>query len=328
MSQNRLEISPMFWFTGRVLRRLATLKVLLLILGWLITISVVPSPSQTTNQADQVQSSSTNAAPGTTAPLSPTNAVPGTAAESNPQPLPVLTVGDKTFEAVILTGFDGKTAVISHAFGVKNIPVSQLSPDQIEALNRTSRKIKIALPGPPQGAATNQVASASSPAVPNDTPAPRQETHHVAATGAPLMTNASPAAAAVPAENPAAVAEAAASTEAMIQDFRSLGRDGEESGQEEAWTRVKIPGFVRVLAWAGFFMLFIGEVWLIGMAIHQTDSMTWALLIFFFNPVAGFIYWIFHIRAAALPYGIYAAGFLMLTIPMLHYQMGFFDLLM
>ncbi len=294
----------------------------LLGLVFLVATLVIPVFAQTTNPPGQVQSPVTNAAPGVAAPLSSTNAVAGAAAESNPQPLPTLVIGDKTFENVTLTGFDGTTVVISHAYGLKNLPASQLSPGQIEALNRTSAKIKIA----PPAAATNQVAAPTSP------PAPILQTNganQAAAPTPPPATNAPPATTPiVPAENPVAVAEAAASTEALIQEFRSLGRNGQESEQEESETRIKVPGFVRFLAWAGFFMLFIGEVWLIGMAIHQTDSMTWALLIFFFNPVAGFIYWMFHIRTAALPYGIYAAGFLMLTIPVLRYRMGFFDLLM
>jgi len=234
------------------------------------------------------------------------------------QPLNQLAVGDKTFEGVTLTGCNGQVVSFSHAFGVKDVALGDLSAAQIQALNGTTDKIQIPVPPTPPPAATNLVV---------DTPAAAAGQTNAIEQAAPL-TNAPPAAVPPPPEDPAVIASAAASTEAMIQDFKSLGRTGAEVDHGESESLVKVPGFVRVLAWAGFFMLFIGEAWLIGLAIHETDSMTWALLIFFFNPISGLVYCIFHIRSAALPYGLYAAGLMMLMIPILHYRMGFFELLM
>ena len=152
----------------------------------------------------------------------------------------------------------------------------------------------------------------------------------VAAPEPPPTTNAAPAVAetpAPPAENPAVVAEAAARTETMIQGFKSLSRSGSEMDHEDEPV-ARVSGTIRFLAWLGFFTAFIGQAWLIGIAIHETDSMTWALLIFFLNPIAGLIYWLLHIRTAAIPYAVYAGGFLTLTVIKIHYGMSFFQLLM
>jgi hypothetical protein len=241
----------------------------------------------------------------------PTNEVTGGLPASQPAPLPTLTVTEKTYENVSLTGFDGTTVVISHSAGVANLPVTVLKPDQIRMLNGTSEKIKVTVEAPPPPPA---------PVVP-----PIQS-----AEPRPADTNAVPAVVVPPVpppENPAIAAEAAAQTETMIQGFKSLSRSGSEIDHEDEPAR-RISGFIRFLAWLAFFTAFIGQAWLIGTAIHETDSMTWALLIFFLNPISGFVYWLLHMRTAAIPYAIYAGGFLTLTAIKIHYGMSFFQLLM
>lgn len=187
-----------------------------------------------------------------------TNAAPPTAAvaPAGPQPLPTLTVGAKTFEGVTLTGFNGKIVVISHAYGVKDFPVTELTPDQIDALNRTSEKIKIA-PPPAPAATTNAPPAAAaapvsgpSPAGVTNAPPPAAvmsgQFSAAVATNAVAQTAPPPQA---PAENPAAVAQAAARTESMIQDFKSVGRSENESEPEED-VPVRGPGVLRFLIWA------------------------------------------------------------------------------
>jgi len=201
---------------------------------------------QMTNQSSQTElPASINAAPGA-----------ATMESVGPRPLPSLIVGDKTFENVTLTGFDGKIVVVSHAYGVKNIPVEELTPDQIDALNRTSEKFKVTLPSalPPAAPATNAPPSTSatgmsrpSPAVQTNGPSPAAvmsgQSSTVVATNAVTQ---------VPVENPALVAQAAARTEAMIQDLKTVGRSENESEPEED-VPVRVPGVVRFLIWASCF---------------------------------------------------------------------------
>jgi hypothetical protein len=250
--------------------------------------------AQTTNAPSE--SVATNATTETSAPV------------VGPQPLATLIVGEKTFENVRLTGFDGKTVAISHAFGVKDIPLDALSSNQVEALNKTSEKIQIVPPA----------ANPSTNAPPSTASAPSTNAIPDAATSA-APTNAPPSAStnAAPAEvdDPDAQAKAAAATDAMIQEFKSLGRSGADPDDGEK-SEIKVPGFVRVLTWVGFFMILIGEAWLIGTAIHDTDSMTWALLIFFFSPIAGIVYWVLHRHTAMRPFVTYASGFALVILSM------------
>jgi hypothetical protein len=301
---------------------------------------------------------------------------------------------------------------ISHAFGVKDLSLDQLTPEQIEELNKTSAKIKIAPPKPPPAtnvvaavppppAATNQVAATAPTPAPIPAPSPEELARQAALervkeirtqaddfrqeaasyreevealkteganplglnellnkakraderaaeldkqaaqeetrikSGAPLPIPAAspaPAAAAPPGEQPSAASGRPAGTDPasiMTAEFQSLARAGNGGGDEDDDDGpVHIPWYVRVSAWAGFFMGGFGVLWLCGAAIHNNDSLTWALLIFFLGPLAATVYFILNFRNVWIPYVCYIVGFFMLAIPKLIYDMSFFELLM
>lgn len=53
------------------------------------------------------------------------------------------TIGDKTFESVTLTAFDGANITFSHAYGTKTLPVAAFTVEQIGALNKTTNRVFI-----------------------------------------------------------------------------------------------------------------------------------------------------------------------------------------
>lgn len=265
--------------------------------------------------------------------------------KAEPQPIASFTVGEKTFERVSLMAVKGRVVTISHAFGVKDLSISQLSLEQIEQLNTTSAKVKIELPKPPPStnvvstvppvqAPTNQVAQPT----PSPAPSPQEsamEEARIQSGGA--LPSPQPAVAPSPAaESPASEAAAARPpgsdpASKMAAEFQELAASGQEGGgdeEEEDAPRADIPWYVRLSAWAGFFMGGIGVLWLCGAAIHNNDSLTWALLIFFLSPPAAIVYFILNFRNVWIPFVFYIVGFFMLAIPRVIYRMDFFDLMM
>lgn len=93
----------------------------------------------------------TETGPVTNAPIASTNAPAGGEARpiedgrpaATPQPLASFTVGEKPYENVTLTGFDGASVSFSHAYGTKTLPIAAFTLEQIEALNKTTERVFI-----------------------------------------------------------------------------------------------------------------------------------------------------------------------------------------
>ena len=90
-------------------------------------------------------SAQTESGPGTNAPVASTNAPAASEPPpaATPKPLASFTVGDKTFENVTLTGFDGASVMFSHAYGSKTMPIAAFTTEQIEMLNKTTDRLFI-----------------------------------------------------------------------------------------------------------------------------------------------------------------------------------------
>lgn len=72
---------------------------------------------------------------------------------TGPKPLPTLEVGTRTFSNVTLKGSDGVNVTIYYDAGIKTIPLTELSLEQMKALNGTTTAVGIDLnkvgPNPP-----------------------------------------------------------------------------------------------------------------------------------------------------------------------------------
>jgi hypothetical protein len=127
-----LEKTGEICFMRKVARRLKNFAVITMLAG--VASVSLPGIAQ---QADApvTASATTNVAPGT-AQGSPTEQEQTAA----PQPIASFTVGDKEFQNVTLSSFDGSDVTFSHAFGIKILPIAAFTKDQVEALNATTDK--------------------------------------------------------------------------------------------------------------------------------------------------------------------------------------------